>query len=126
MHLDLDKVRANVRAATTEDLLDRATVYRAGMEPEALDLIERELRERGIGLDAIVEHERKQSEETLFDSEGIARKCYRCPNPAVGEGREWHRLWGLLPIFRRHVAWCARHAPKTSNRRTGEQGASAP
>ena len=113
MYLDLEKVRANVRAATTEDLLDRATVYRAGMEPEALDIIERELRERGIGRDTLDEHERKRGEETLVDSQGIALKCYRCPCPAVGEGPEWHRLWGLLPIFRRRVTWCARHAPKT-------------
>jgi hypothetical protein len=31
MNLNLDKVRENVRRADTEDLLDRATVYRQGM-----------------------------------------------------------------------------------------------
>jgi hypothetical protein len=113
MRLDLEKVRANVRAAATEDLLNRVTVYRAGMEPEALDIIERELRQRGISPDAIAEHERTRGEEVLFDSEGIARKCYRCLRPAVAEGLEWHRLWGLLPVFRRRIAWCAEHAPKT-------------
>ena len=40
MRLDLDRVRANVRAAGTEDLMDRSTVWRDGMEPEALDIIE--------------------------------------------------------------------------------------
>jgi hypothetical protein len=113
MRLDLEKVRANVRAAATEDLLNRVTVYRAGMEPEALDIIERELRQRGISPDAIAEHERTRGKEVLFDSEGIARKCYRCPRPAVAESLEWHRLWGLLPVFRRRIAWCAEHAPKT-------------
>ena len=48
METNLDRVRANVQAASTEDLLDRATVYREGMEPEALDLIEAELRRRGV------------------------------------------------------------------------------
>ena len=44
--LDLDRVRQNIRQATTEDLLDRMTVYRAGMEEEALELIADELRSR--------------------------------------------------------------------------------
>ena len=34
--LDLERVQANVRKADMEDLLDRATVYRNGMEPDAL------------------------------------------------------------------------------------------
>ena len=35
--LNLDRVQANVRKADLEDLLDRATVYRNGMEPAALE-----------------------------------------------------------------------------------------
>ena len=46
--LDLDRVRANVGKAATADLLERVTVYRDGMEPAALDLIETELRRRGV------------------------------------------------------------------------------
>ena len=45
---DLDRVRKNVEEATTIDLLERATVFREGMELEALELIETELRRRGI------------------------------------------------------------------------------
>lgn len=114
MRMNLEDVRANVRAAATEDLLDRATVYRDGMEAEALDLIERELHERGVSRDAVAEHERKRREQTLFDSRGIALKCHRCPRPAVVETRGWHRLWGLLPLFRRRFAWCAEHKPSGS------------
>jgi len=121
MRLNLERVRANVGAATTEDLLDRATVYREGMEPEALDIIERELRARGLNWDAIAEHERKRREKTLLDPQGIALKCHKCRRPAIGESWGWHRLWGLLPVFPRRFAWCAEHAPGlTSPRR--EQG----
>jgi hypothetical protein len=45
---ELDVVRENARAAPTDDLLDRVTAYRAGMEPEALRVIEEELARRGI------------------------------------------------------------------------------
>ena len=37
-----ERVWQNAREASTEDLLDRVTVYRAGMEPEALEIIEEE------------------------------------------------------------------------------------
>ena len=48
MLFDLERVKANVRQATTEDLLDRVTVYRAGMEDTALEVIEDELRARKL------------------------------------------------------------------------------
>lgn len=48
MDWDADRVRANARQAPTEDLLERVTVYRSGMEPEAVEIIEAELRRRGI------------------------------------------------------------------------------
>ena len=112
MRPDPERIRANVRAATTEDLLDRVTVYREGMEPEALDLIEDELRERGVTRDDIAAHELRRRESVLFDSSGVARKCHRCPRPAVTETWGWQRLWGVLPLFRRQFAWCEEHQPK--------------
>jgi hypothetical protein len=112
MHLNLEQVRANVRQAATEDLLDRATIYREGMEGEALDIIERELRDRGVSGEQIAEHERKRREGARLDPNGIALTCHRCRRPAVGEGWGWHRLWGLLPLFPRRVAWCEEHQPK--------------
>ena len=112
MHPDRERLRANIRAATTEDLLDRVTIYRHGMELEALDLIEDELRERGMTRDNIAPYERRRRDNVLFDSSGIARKCHRCPRPAVIETWGWHRLWGVLPLFRRQFAWCEEHQPK--------------
>src|SRR5256885_174553 len=58
MEFDLQRVRANVRKASTEDLLDRATVYRTNLEPAALPVILEELKARGVTADAIVRHER--------------------------------------------------------------------
>ena len=40
MHFDIQRVAAYIRVADTEELLDRVTVYRNGMEPAALDLME--------------------------------------------------------------------------------------
>ncbi len=111
MRIDPQRIHANVRQASTEDLLDRATIYREGMEAEALDLVERELRERGVSQDAIEEHERKRREESLLDEQGTALKCERCDRPAVVQTWGWQRLWGVLPLFPRRVAWCAEHAP---------------
>jgi hypothetical protein len=113
MHIDPSRLHANVRETSTEDLLDRVTVYREGMEAEALDLIERELRDRGVSWDAIAEHEQKRREESLLDEQGIALKCHRCARPAVAETWGWHRLWGVLPLFPRRFAWCAEHKPQT-------------
>jgi hypothetical protein len=111
MRLDLDRVRQNVQQATTEDLLDRATVYREGMEPEALDIIEAELRRRGVRAAEMARHEEARRERALVDAEGRPVRCQKCHRPAVVETWGWHRLWGLLPIFRCRFAWCEEHRP---------------
>ena len=49
MQLDLERIRKNVRETGTEELLDRITAYRPGMEPAAIEVIEAELERRGIG-----------------------------------------------------------------------------
>jgi hypothetical protein len=111
MRLDLDRVRANVRRASTEDLLDRATVYREGMEPAALDIIDRELWERGVGPAERDAHERHRRSSMLTGPDGLPVKCRRCDRPAVVECRGWHRLLKLLPLFPRRFAYCEEHAP---------------
>jgi hypothetical protein len=111
MQLDLDRVRANVRRACTEDLLDRATVYREGMEPEALDIIDRELRDRGIGPAERDAHEERRRRRMLTGPDGLPVKCCRCDRPAVVERRGRHRLWRVLPLFPRRFAYCAEHDP---------------
>jgi hypothetical protein len=111
MRLNLERVRANVRQAATEDLLDRATVYRDGMEPEALDLIDAELRQRGVRAAEVEAHGAARSRTALRGPGGLPVRCRKCYRPAVAEGREWTRLWGLVPLFPRRVAYCAGHRP---------------
>jgi hypothetical protein len=108
LRLDLEKVKANVARATTEDLLDRATVYRAGMEPAALEAIETELHRRGVSAAEIDAHAGQRA-HSVMGPEGWALKCDRCDRPAVSVEWGWHRLWGLLPVFPRRVATCDEH-----------------
>ncbi len=112
MQFDPQRVRANVRQAATEDLLDRATVYRAGMEPEALDLIEAELRARGLSTEAIEAHAERRRGQTIPLPDGTAVRCSFCDRPAVDQGWGWHWLWGLLPVFPRFYSYCEHHRPE--------------
>jgi hypothetical protein len=111
MRFDSERVRENVRAAATEDLLDRVTVYRAGMEEEAIIIIEEELRGRGVGGWDITEHEARRRAQTKPLADGTAQMCSFCHRPAVAEGWGWHRMWGLLPVFPRYYYYCEKHRP---------------
>jgi hypothetical protein len=111
MLFDLERVRRNVQQAATEDLLDRITVYRAGMEPEALELIETELDRRGISAEEIAAHEEQRWLAASFLPDGTAAPCSFCHRPAVAEGWSWHTLWGLVPVFPRFYRYCAEHQP---------------
>src|SRR5260221_7033951 len=97
MHFDVERVRRNISEATTEDLLDRVTVYRSGMEAAAVEMIESELASRGVFADHIEDHAR-QRESVLMRPDGIAETCSFCPRPAVTRGWDWHWLLGVLPV----------------------------
>lgn len=116
MLFDLERVKANVRQATTEDLLDRVTVYRAGMEESALEVIEDELRARNIRWADIQAHGERRRQETQLLPDGTAVRCSNCHRPAVAEGWGWHRLWGLLPLFPRFYHYCSEHRPDRQRR----------
>jgi hypothetical protein len=115
LEFDVNRVRVNVRQATTEDLLDRVTVYRMGMEPQALEIIEAELHERGFGQEKIAAHAAERSRETSLLPDGTAASCSFCHRPAVVEGWGWHRLWGTVPIFPRYFRYCSQHRPHTGS-----------
>src|SRR5947209_6258494 len=108
---DRDRVLVNVRRSTTEDLLDRVTAYRAGMEPEALTIIEDELRARGVGPDEIAAYAERCRRETLQLPDGTAERCSYCDRPAVARSWGWHLWWGLLPVFPRTLRYCHVHRP---------------
>jgi len=110
MEFNLDRVRNDARGATTEDLLDRATVYRAGLEPEALPVILEELRSRGVSPDAIVAHEEGRF-GVVYDESGAARQCQEhwCRKPAVTAEWRWFRLYDKVPVFPRRIYLCEEH-----------------
>ncbi len=111
MHFNPERVRQNAQQATTEDLLDRVTVYRSGMEPEAVPLIEDELRGRGVTAEQIESHAAERSQRALLLPDGTGRRCSFCHRPAVAEGWGWQRLWGVVPVFPRYFYSCTEHRP---------------
>jgi|SRR6516225_2718771 hypothetical protein len=119
MQFEAERVRRNVQNATTEDLLDRITVYRKGMELEAIAIIEGELQDRGIYRDGIRAHAARRERQILPPRDGIAISCSFCHRPAIAEGWGWHWLskmiWGqrrrLLPVFPRFLHYCEEHRP---------------
>ena len=116
--LNLDRVRDNVRKAETEDLLDRITLYRPGMEDAALEIIEAELRRREISSETIRQHAERHA-HVLRGEHGAARACSACRRPAIAGAWGWQRLWGAIPVFPRFHYYCARHLPALSARGSG-------
>ena len=111
LEFNAEKVILNARGATTEELLDRVTVYRRGMEPEALEIIERELHSRGVKWETVADHGERNGREALMDNHGVALRCSFCDAPAVAQGRGWHRLLGLVPLLPRKFRYCQKHKP---------------
>jgi hypothetical protein len=101
----------NARKADVADLLDRVTAYRLGMEPEALEVLEGELRRRGVSAAEISARQEECRQECVFDATGVALTCSRCRRPAVARGWGWHRLWGRVPVFPEPVRYCKEHRP---------------
>jgi hypothetical protein len=112
MSFDLEKVRANVREAETADLLDRATVWREGIVPEVLDVIEAELCRRGVRAKELEEHARRRAGNMILRRDGLPAVCYYCSKPAVMRRWVWGRMWRIGPPFPRRACVCEEHAPK--------------
>ena len=113
MEFDINQVARYVREAETEELLDRVTVYRDGMEPDAIDLMEGELSRRGVKYDDIVAHREQRRERVLTHADGTAMRCSLCERPAVSRKWGWHRLYGRIPVFPRRFWYCDEHDPPT-------------
>ena len=112
MKWDVQKILLNIRNADTDDLLDRVTAYRAGMEANAVEMIEAELLQRGVDAAQIAAHRGRCARECLFFSDGAAKMCSLCRKPAVREGWGWHSLWKRIPLFPRRMRYCPDHDPE--------------
>ncbi|MBP3955763.1 hypothetical protein J8F10_10760 [Gemmata sp. G18] len=111
MRFPLREIAQYIRSAPTEELLDRVTVYREGMEPAALDLMEGELDRRRVTRAQIADYDAKQRATAIMLPDGTAQRCERCDRPAVYQRRGWHRTYGWLPVFRRTFYFCSFHQP---------------
>jgi hypothetical protein len=100
-----------VAKATTADLLERVTVYREGMEPAALDLIENELRRRGVSYQEQAAFGEEHEKAALRGPDGSPLRCRLCHHAAVEIHWGWHRLLGIVPIFPQRYPYCERHRP---------------
>lgn len=115
LDFDPERVARNAQDASGEDLLDRITVYRDGMEPEAVEIIEAELQSRGIGREEIEAHAAYRSAQMIRLPDGTALPCSFCARPAVEQRWGWHRVWGYFPLFPRYFSYCEIHLPKTES-----------
>jgi hypothetical protein len=111
MRLDLESVRQNVLKATTEDLLDRATVFRGGMESEALEIIDAELKARGYSSLDLDFHAQQRRSNVIVRNDGVAARCSYCMKPATSQGWGWHSIWGRFPLWPRYFHYCDEHRP---------------
>jgi hypothetical protein len=114
--VDLERVRVNVRQAPTPDLLERATAYREGMEPEALAVVEEELQHRGVTAEEVQAAAERWRQGSIPARDGTARSCSFCPRAAVAEGWNWRRVWWLLPLLPVRVRYCEIHRPHGGKR----------
>lgn len=109
--LDFDpkRFRKLAQDMSSEELMDRVTVYRSGMEPEAVEIIEAELARRKIGQLEIDAHAARRRETAFFRPDGTAVRCSFCDRPAVGQRWGWQWIWGKIPAFPRRFAYCEEH-----------------
>jgi hypothetical protein len=110
MDFDEKKSLLNICQAESDDLLDRITAFRAGMEPAAIEMIEQELHRRGVSQAKINERTEECKRECLFHADGTAKKCVLCRKPAVSETMGWHKLFGILPLFPLPMCYCKEHS----------------
>jgi len=110
MSFDEKALAERLSTVETGDLLDRVTVYRGEMEPAAVVLMERELRQRGLSAVQIREHA-EASSDVLRRSDGSILRCEFCERPAVSLDWGWHHWFGKVPLFPRKLARCRDHVP---------------
>jgi hypothetical protein len=109
--MDLARIREDARRTSTENLLDRVTVYRGEMESPAVEVIESELKARGVSNSEVEAHAAMRERDGLLRRpDGSVVRCNFCPRPATAHRWRWHRLWGwFLPLIPRFFHLCKEH-----------------
>lgn len=110
--VDIEAIRRFVMNADTFDLLDRVTILRHEMEPEALKLMENELDHRGIEPAMIQDYRAERASEVVFRNDGSISRCCQCGRAAVQKAWVWHRMYGKVPIFPMVKYFCDEHMPE--------------
>ncbi|NBT61875.1 MAG: hypothetical protein EBT02_08875 [Planctomycetia bacterium] len=90
MHLDLEKVRQ-------------------GMEPAAIEIIKKELLERGISPADISQHESAYKDLVIRGPEGLPRLCKKCALPAISREWGWLKIFGFIPLLPWQHLYCEEH-----------------
>ena len=109
--MDLARISEDARNTSTENLLDRVTVYRGEMEAAAIEVFESELNARGVASAEIEAHAATREKDGLLRHEdGSVVRCNYCSRPATEHKWKWHRLWGwFLPMIPRFTHLCKEH-----------------
>ncbi|MBI1829835.1 MAG: hypothetical protein HYR84_00125 [Planctomycetes bacterium] len=110
IEIDEERLLVNIRQPDTDDLLDRVTAFRKGMEPVAIALTEKELHRREVTAAQIAAHREACERDCLFHEDGVAKKCSYCRKPAVRQAIGWQKLWRLIPLFPCEMFYCYEHA----------------
>jgi len=113
LELNRKRIEELAQHDTIELLMDRVTVYRAGMEPEAVDVFERELARRGVTQLQIDAHDATRRQSAIMLENGTARRCSFCERPAILERWGWYRCFRVIPVFPRRLALCDEHQVRT-------------
>jgi hypothetical protein len=106
---ELTPVRNYASTATTRELIDRVTAFRADQDDAALRVFESELLRRGVGRESIDARRNELKETVVTRADGTARSCAFCDRPAEAEIWAWQRLWGKVPLFPGPMAVCPAH-----------------
>ena len=113
MRFDIRRVAEFVHSAESEELLDRVTVFRDGMEPAALDLMEGELDRRGVTRAEIAEFETTRRATALTNADGTVVRCTLCYRPATTRVRGWIKIFAKrIPVIPWRLPYCDFHAGK--------------
>jgi hypothetical protein len=99
------------RTAETPVLLDRVTVLREDMDPDAVEIFLAELARRGVGPDRIRDHELAWKTRVLQRPDGLPATCVWCGRAATVQRQAWHKFLRLVPVYRRTLYYCDAHAP---------------